>query len=91
MKDIRLNDILTDLEAPLEAIDGEVQLMAMLSHSVSGEWKASPMDGLGVADYMGAPEREMRGLRNKAQEAMERNGIKGRVKVAGGAVNIDIE
>lgn len=90
MKDIKLNETLTDLDESLEATEAGVQTMAMLANTAPGEWKASPLDGLEVEKYLSAPTPKVRALRNKSQEAMERNGIEGAAKVENGKLTITI-
>lgn len=91
MKDIKLNEQMTDIDPEMEPIEAGEQTMAMLAHTEAGEWKASPEDGLGIKRYIAAPEGRLRGLRNKAQEAMERNGIAGSARIENGTVTIEIE
>lgn len=91
MKDIKLNEKLTDLDIGMEVVDAGEQTMAMLSYTAPGEWKASPQDGLEVARYASAPMMSMLALRNRAQEAMERNGIEGSARVERGRLIIEIK
>lgn len=90
MKDIKMNESLTDLDASLAVTEGEEQTMALLAETVPGEWKASPQDGLNARVYMGAPKERVRMLRNKTQEAMERNGIEGEAMEDNGKITIKI-
>lgn len=91
MKDIKLNERLTDIEAELEPIEAGAQTLAMLAHTEAGEWKASAQDGLGAKRYLGAPGGSLKGLRNKTQEAMERNGIAGSARIENGTITITID
>lgn len=91
MKDILMNESLTDLDATMAVTESEEQTMALMGITVTGEWKASPQDGLNVSVYMGAPSPRVRMLRNKVQEAMERNGIGGEALVEGGKITIKIK
>lgn len=85
-----MNETLTDLDETLAVAESDGQTMALLCEAESGEWKTSPTDGLGVAKMQGAPPKAMMRLRNKAQEAMQRNGVEGSAEVNDGKLIIKI-
>lgn len=90
MKDIMLNKWLTDLPGELEAGECGLQTMELIARTEAGEWKTSPLDGLGASRYGGASEPGLAELRNKAAEAMARNRIAGKARVENGQIKIEI-
>lgn len=81
--------VLTD-DGDLSPIRGEGQTMEMLCNTEKGEWKMSPTDGLGIANYCGAPANELQDLKRLTIEAMKRNKINGDVSVEDNQLNIKV-